>query len=57
MNEIDEGPQHDERGATATEYGLLVGFIAIVIVAGVSFLGESLNDYFNFLGTWLTTAI
>ncbi len=25
----------DERGATATEYGVLAGFIAIVIVAGV----------------------
>ena len=57
MHETDEVPQHDERGATATEYGLLVGFIAIVIVAGVSFFGESLDDYFNFLGTWLTTAI
>ena len=47
----------DEHGATATEYGLLVGFIAMVIVAGVGFFGESLNDYFDFLSTWLTTVI
>jgi len=47
----------DERGATATEYGLLVGFIAIIIVAGVGFFGESLNTYFNGLGTWLAAVI
>ena len=47
----------DERGATATEYGLLVGFIAIIIVAGVSFFGTSLDAYFNGLGTWLAAVI
>jgi len=47
----------DERGATATEYGLLVGFIAIVIVVGVGFFGESLNTYFEGLSTWLTGVI
>ncbi|MFC7361671.1 Flp family type IVb pilin [Nocardioides astragali] len=49
--------ERDERGATATEYGLLVGFIAIVIVVGVALFGDALNDYFDFLSTWLTTAI
>ena len=57
MDDIYERPQHDERGATATEYGLLVGFIAIVIVAGVSFFGESLNSYYDGLATWLTGVI
>ena len=47
----------DERGATATEYGLLVGFIAIIIVAGVSFFGTSLDAYFSGLGTWLAAVI
>ncbi|WP_210502493.1 Flp family type IVb pilin [Nocardioides xinjiangensis] len=47
----------DERGATATEYGLLVGFAAIAIVAGVGFFGESLNTYFDGLATWLTTVM
>jgi pilus assembly protein Flp/PilA len=46
-----------ERGATATEYGLLVGFIAIVIVAGVGFFGESLDAYFTGLSDWLDTVI
>ena len=51
------GRHRGDAGATATEYGLLVGFIAIVIVFGVALFGEALNDYFDFLGTWLTTVI
>lgn len=47
----------DERGATATEYGLLVGFIAIIIVVGVGFFGSTLNSYFSGLGTWLAAVI
>lgn len=37
----------DERGATATEYALLVALIAIIIVAGVGALGGNLNDFFG----------
>jgi len=51
------GRARDERGATATEYGLLVGFIAIIIVAGVSFFGTALDTYFQGLSTWLATVI
>ncbi|MGP4031546.1 Flp family type IVb pilin [Pseudarthrobacter sp. 1C304] len=40
-----------EKGATATEYGLLVGLIALIIVVGVGFFGRSLNNFFNDLGT------
>lgn len=50
-------PARDERGATATEYGLLVGFIAIIIVVGVGFFGEALDTYFQGLGTWLAAVI
>lgn len=57
MDEVCERSQHDELGATATEYGLLVGFIAIVIVVGVALFGEALNGYFNGLSTWLATVI
>jgi pilus assembly protein Flp/PilA len=42
--------RNDEEGATATEYGLLVGLIALIIVVGVGFFGESLNTFFNGLG-------
>ena len=37
----------DEEGATAVEYGLIVGLIAIVIIVGVGFLGTTLNGMFN----------
>lgn len=45
------GPQRDEKGATATEYGLLVGLIALIIVVGVGFFGDALNTFFQGLGT------
>ncbi|MBT2532073.1 Flp family type IVb pilin [Arthrobacter sp. ISL-48] len=45
-----------EKGATATEYSLLVAFIALIIVAGVTLFGQALNDWFTALatkvGTW-----
>lgn len=41
------GPRDDERGATATEYGLLVGLIALIIVVGVGLFGNNLNTFFN----------
>ena len=44
---------HDEdEGATATEYGLLVGLIALIIVVGVGLFGSNLNTFFsNLAGT------
>jgi len=36
-----------DRGATAVEYGLLVGLIAVVIIVGVTALGTSIRDLFN----------
>ncbi|GAA5137185.1 hypothetical protein GCM10023339_77150 [Alloalcanivorax gelatiniphagus] len=44
------GPKRDEKGATATEYGLLVGLIALIIVVGVGFFGDALNTFFQGLG-------
>lgn len=45
-----------EKGATATEYSLLVGLIALVIVAGVTLFGTNLQAFFSGLamtvGTW-----
>jgi pilus assembly protein Flp/PilA len=37
----------DERGATAVEYGLMVGLIAAVIVGVVTALGGQLNTLFT----------
>ena len=57
MDENTERRERNERGATATEYGLLVGFIAIAIVVGVGVFGEALNTYFDGLATWLADTI
>jgi pilus assembly protein Flp/PilA len=50
------GPKRDEKGATATEYGLLVGLIALIIVVGVGLFGNALNGFFDGLsdtvGSW-----
>jgi len=40
----------DDKGATATEYGLLVGLIALIIVVGVAVFGDALNTFFDGLG-------
>ena len=37
----------EERGATAVEYGLLVGLIAVVIIVAVTLLGTRLNLLFQ----------
>lgn len=37
----------DEDGASAIEYGLLVGLIAIAIVSGVTALGGATSNSFN----------
>lgn len=44
-----------EKGATATEYSLLVAFIALLIIVGVTFFGNALNTWFSTLGTTVAT--
>lgn len=36
----------DEAGATAVEYGLMIGLIAIAIIVGVTAFGLSVRDLF-----------
>jgi pilus assembly protein Flp/PilA len=40
-----------DRGATATEYALLVALIAIAIVVAVTAFGGALSDFFTNLGS------
>ncbi len=37
----------EDRGATAVEYGLLVGLIAVVIIVAVTALGSKLTGLFT----------
>ena len=39
--------RRDEKGATAVEYGLMVGLIAVVIIVAVTALGGQLNSLFE----------
>ena len=39
--------KREEKGATAVEYGLMVGLIAVVIIATVVTLGEQLDGLFQ----------
>lgn len=43
-----------EEGATAVEYALLVGLIAVVLIVGVGLFGTNLNTFFNSIATWVT---
>ena len=43
----DKFQGREERGATAVEYGLLVGLIAVAIITTVGLLGGELNGLFD----------
>jgi len=47
-----------EKGATATEYSLLIAFVAFAIIVGAALFGTALSDWFSDLagvvGGWTT---
>jgi pilus assembly protein Flp/PilA len=45
----------DEEGASAVEYALLVGLIAVAIIAGVTMLGTKINSMFTNVAGQLPT--
>lgn len=49
-----------EKGATATEYSLLIAFVAFAIIVGAAAFGDALSKWFSDLGTevgtWVTKA-
>ncbi|RAX47020.1 Flp family type IVb pilin [Arthrobacter sp. AQ5-06] len=47
----------DQRGATATEYGILLSFLALAIVLGVTAFGQALNLHYMGMTTTLKTAL
>jgi len=47
QNFVAEPVRRDDRGATAVEYGLILVFIAVVIIAGLTLLGNNLLALFN----------
>ena len=39
-----------EKGATATEYSLLIAFVAFAIIVGAALFGKALSNWFSDLG-------
>ena len=39
----------DEEGATAIEYGLIAGLVAVAIITALSLLGDSLNNLLSLI--------
>ncbi|VEH43958.1 Flp pilus assembly protein, pilin Flp [Kocuria rosea] len=57
-NSIVDRLTREEKGATAVEYGLIVGLMAVIVVAAFVILGPKINSLFNGLdfGTAKTAA-
>jgi len=47
----------DEEGATAIEYGLIVGLIAVVLIGIFTVLGTGLGDLFTSASDGVSTAV
>lgn len=45
----------EERGATATEYAMLIIFIGLAIAGGATLLGNNINNLFSALGASISS--
>lgn len=55
MTNIIKNFWNDEEGATAIEYGLIAGLIAVAIIVSVGDIGKKLADFFAYINTKLGT--
>ena len=56
MSDLIKYFRRDERGATATEYALLIVFVALAIAVGANTLGTGLSGLFSKIGNTLSSA-
>jgi len=54
MHRLTSRWRRDERGATATEYAMLIVFVALAIAVGAQALGNDLTNLFSKVGTTLS---
>jgi pilus assembly protein Flp/PilA len=54
MSDLIKHFRRNERGATATEYALLIVFVAVAIAAGANILGQGISGLFSQIGTVLS---
>jgi pilus assembly protein Flp/PilA len=45
--DVKDRLRREDRGATAVEYGLMVGLIAVVIITAVALVGTNLSTMFT----------
>lgn len=45
----------NEKGVLAIEYALLVAFIGLVVIAGITLLGSNLNTWYTNVATFVGT--
>ena len=55
MSDLIKYFHRDERGATATEYALLVVFVALAVAVGANVLGAGISNLFGAIGTNLSS--
>lgn len=56
MTNIIKNFWNDEEGATAIEYGLIAGLIAVAIITVLTAMGTNLNNLFEAIRDALATA-
>jgi len=54
MSDLIKYFRRDERGATATEYALLIVFVALAVAVGANTLGGGISSLFSQIGTQLS---
>jgi pilus assembly protein Flp/PilA len=54
MSKLIKYFRRDERGATATEYAMLIVFVAVAIAAGANLLGQGVSSLFSQIGTYIS---
>ena len=54
-NSIVDRLTREEKGATAVEYGLIVGLIAVAIIVAVTLLGGNISSLFSRIAGDLTS--
>jgi pilus assembly protein Flp/PilA len=54
---VDRVERTKDRGATAVEYGLMVGLISVVIIVAVTLIGTELDRLFDRVGAALKAVV
>ena len=57
MLNLVKGYCRDERGASATEYAMLIVFVALAIAVGAQTLGTDLSTMFSNVGAKLAAVV